>query len=322
MDSRQRVLKTLNHQIPDRVPVYEVLIDAPIVERLFGYKNTWSWSLSVDDMIRLHKLLELDSICVPLQSWRAPEMKDNKPNLKEVKEPSPSGIDASLERCESVVSRAHEEGLCVSAYLHGCFDVTYESLGFENFMYLLYDDLDYVDAVVEIFYQYHKKMAELAVSSGADYVLIGDDIAFKTGIFINPDMFHKLWYKRTMEMCQVVKRSGKPLEFHTDGRIEGVLHSLIEMGVDMVNPVEPYSNDIIALKKQYGGQIGFRGNMDMGGNLAFGTEEETYLEAKELILALKPGGNYVCSTCHSLSQNVKLENYQAMVRAVKEFGWY
>ena len=90
---------------------------------------------------------------------------------------------------------------------------------------------------------------------------------------------------------------------------------LIEMGIDCINPVEPYSNDIVALKKQYGDRVAFRGNVDLGGVLATGTPEQVYEETKRLVLAVKDGGNYVCSTSHSLTNAIPTDNYFALVRA-------
>ena len=320
MDSRQRVMKVLCHEIPDRVPLFEVLIDGRIAERVIGVCKD-SWTLSPGETVKLGRALGQDSLCVALRSWKDPRMKGSKPDIDDLKPPSMAEVEASVDRCDEVARCAHDEGICVSAYVHGAFDVVYESLGFENFMFLLYDDFGYVDALTEKFYLYHKTIAEMAVNTDIDYLLVGDDISFKTGLFINPGMFLKLWYEREKNLVQVSKKAGKPVEFHTDGRLDAVIPYLMDIGVDLVNPAEPYSNDILELKKTYGDKIALRGNLDMG-LLSRGTREEVHSAAKALILGMKPGGNYVCSSSHSVSLDVKLDNYMEVVRAVDEYGRY
>jgi uroporphyrinogen-III decarboxylase len=321
MKSQQRVLKVLHHEEPDRVPVYEALIDKPIVKQVLGL-DVWSWGLSAKDIVSLHKTLRLDAILLPALSWKPFDTFNKKLRIAELTEPRKQEVYANLETMDTVAKYAHNEGLAVCGYSHGCFDVAYEGLGFDNFMVLLIEDFDYIDALIQRLYEYHKNLIELMVQTCIDWVQIGDDVAYKNGLFIKRESFLKLWYEREKTLAKVVHDSGKPLEFHTDGNIEAILSELIGMGVDIINPVEPYSNNILELKRKYGRQIGFRGNLDIGGVLAFGTPQQTYEQTRDLVLNLKSGGNFVCSSSHSISPGVKYENYKAMVDAVEEFGWY
>ena len=305
MSGRERVLATLRHQIPDRVPVYEVLIEAPHIRRILDLEAASSWTLPPKELVMLTKGLDLDAVMLPIAFWKPREMMDKKMALTELTPPSRERVVQSVERCQEVARIAHEEGLAVCGYNHGCFDVVYEGLGFNNFMMLLYDDFDYVDSVTQYLYEFHLEGVKLLAQTDVDFIQIGDDIAFKTGLFIRPDMFKKLWYEREKDIIRAAgatrQARGVP---HTDGALDCVLPWLLEMGVDIVNPVEPYSNDIVALKKEYGGRVALRGNVDLGGVLVTGTPEQVYEETKQLVLAVKDGGNYVCSTSHSLTKAV------------------
>jgi uroporphyrinogen decarboxylase len=325
MSGRERVLAVLRHGIPDRVPVYEVLIDPPMVEAMIGIAGKNTAQLEPRELVDLYCRIGLDCVIASLKFFRPTAFvaaAGGQPDLASIPRPTDAERDAWLERCARVAEIAHQEGLAAAAYDHGAFDVVYESLGFENFMYLVYDDFEYVDAYTQLLFDFHLDNAKRAVRTGIDYLLVGDDISFGSGLFIPPDPFLALWRERERELVGVAKAAGMPVEFHTDGRLDVVLPYLIDIGVDLVNPVEPYCNDIVDLKARFGDRIGFRGNVDIGGNLSSGTPDSVYEETRRLLERMKPGGNFVCSSSHSITKSVVPENYLALVRAVKEHGGY
>ncbi len=323
MNPRERVLTVLNHRIPDRVPCYEVLVDPPMVEYVLGIPGKNSSMLDPREIVDLYCRLGLDCVIAGLRFFRpTDQIAGGRPDPQSLKPPDPAEQDRYLERCARIAEYAHAEGLAAAAYNHGTLDVVYESMGFENFMYALYDDYDYVDALTQRLYDYHYRNTELALRTGIDFMLIGDDIAYKNGPFFSPDIFLGIWKEREAAMIRLIKEAGMPCEFHSDGKIDFALPHLVEMGVDLINPIEPDSNDIHALKRDWGSRIGLRGNVNIGGALSSGTPEEVYEETRLLVTALKPGGNYVCSTSHSISRAVIPENYPALVRAVADHGAY
>ncbi len=325
MSGRERVGAVLRHRLPDRVPCYEVLVDPPVVEATLGIAGKNTAMLAPRELVDLALRLGHDAVIASLKFFRPTafvQAAGGRPDLASIPRPTDAERDSWLERCARVVEIAHAEGLAAAAYDHGAFDVVYESLGFENFMYLVYDDPEYLDAYAELLYGFHADNAKRAIATGIDHLLIGDDIAYGSGLFIAPEHFLPLWQERERALVALAKDAGLPVEFHTDGRLEPVLPWLIDLGVDLVNPVEPYCNDLLDLKRRFGDRIGFRGNVDVGGNLTHGTPEDVYAETRRLVEAAKPGGNYVCSTSHSVTASVRPENYRALVRAVHDHGGY
>ncbi len=323
MNSRERVLEVLNHRIPDRVPCYEVLIDPPMVEFILGIKDKNSSMLSPREMVDLFCRLGLDAVIAGLKFFRpTDQIAGGRPDPASLIPPTKAEQEAYLERCARIAEYAHQEGMAAAAYNHGTLDVVYEAMGFENFMYALYDDMPYVEELTQKLFDYHYHNTGLALKTGIDFMLIGDDLAYKTGPFFSPDIFLDLWQERESRMIKLVKDAGLPCEYHTDGKFDFALPYLVEMGVDLINPVEPDSNDIYELKRIWGEKIGFRGNMDIGGSLSTGTPDDVYKETCSMVRRLKPGGNYVCSTSHSISRAVIPENYLALVKAVKDCGKY
>lgn len=298
-------------------------MDAPFVDAVLGSAaGKTSWQLDPQQQIQLHLELGLDAVYVPLPFWKPRALLGSQRDIRSIEAPSPQRIEGAFQRLTETVALAHAAGLAVCAYNHGCFDVVYEGLGFENFMLLLYDDFAYVEDVMEYLHRFHMDLSLRALDSGVDFFLIGDDIAYKGGLFIQPELFFRLWEGREAEHIALIKKAGFPVEFHTDGALEPVLEKLIALGVDSVNPAEPYANDIGGLKEKYGHRLCFRGNLDVGGCLASEDPAEAAQEAELLVRRMMGGGNYIFGSSHSLTSNVRPANYRAALEAVKRVGRY
>ena len=111
--------------------------------------------------------------------------------------------------------------------------------------------------------------------------------------------------------------------FHSCGNVTNIFEDVImQLGVDCINPIEPYSNNIYDIKKKYGDKITISGNIDIAGPLAFGTPEEVDAEVKEHLEKLMGGGRYILSTNHSIMNDIPYENYKAMIEANYKYGVY
>ena len=108
--------------------------------------------------------------------------------------------------------------------------------------------------------------------------------------------------------------------YHSDGYIEPIIPDLIEIGVDVLNPVQPECMDPAKLKKLYGDKLAFWGTIGIQRTLPFGTPEEVEAEVKERIETVGKGGGLYLSPTHSIAPEVPLENIFALVEAVKEYG--
>ena len=179
-----------------------------------------------------------------------------------------------------------------------------------------------IEACLDKVTEYHIKVVEMAVEAGLDMLYFADDVAYKSGTFINPVMFKELWLPRAKKIIAPAKQAGLPIMFHSCGNVTDIIPIFIELGVDCINPIEPYSMDIRQIKKQYGSTVAISGNVDIAGPLAFGTPDETYEDCKQLILDMKPGGRYIYTTCHSVTNDIPPDNYAAMRRAQRDHGVY
>jgi uroporphyrinogen decarboxylase len=98
---------------------------------------------------------------------------------------------------------------------------------------------------------------------------------------------------------------------------------IVDTGIDCLDPIEPLAGmDIGEVKQQYGDRIAVAGNVDCSELLCRDTPEQVVEAVKETIAKASPGGGHIMASSNSIHPAVKPENYQAMVRAAREFGQY
>jgi len=153
-------------------------------------------------------------------------------------------------------------------------------------------------------------------------VWMPDDIAYSTGLMVNPRIFRRdlfPWFKRMAEDCA---QRGLPLIYHSDGDLTDVLPDIVDCGFRALHPIEPKAMDIRKLKREYGKRLCLMGNLDLGYTLTRGTPQEVAAEAKERIRTIAPGGGYCLGSANSVPEYVPLANFNAMREAAFKYGRY
>jgi uroporphyrinogen decarboxylase len=123
----------------------------------------------------------------------------------------------------------------------------------------------------------------------------------------------------------IKERTTAKVFFHTDGDVFDLLDDLIEIGVDIVNPVQTSAGrmaDLAGLKRRYGERATFCGAIDTKHVLPAGTPAEVRAEVGRVIRELGVGGGYMVAAVHTIMDDVPAENILAMVHAAEELGRY
>jgi uroporphyrinogen decarboxylase len=151
-----------------------------------------------------------------------------------------------------------------------------------------------------------------------------DDLGAQTGMLISPDMYREMikpWHAR---LFAYVKRHYPDVKifFHTCGAVYDVIPDLIEIGVDILNPVQitAAGMDPARLKREFGRQLAFwGGGVDTQTTLNRGTVEDVRRQVKEMLDIFSPGGGYVFSQVHNIEANVPAENVLAAFETAKNY---
>ncbi len=164
------------------------------------------------------------------------------------------------------------------------------------------------------------------LGDNVDIIKIGDDLGTQESLMISPKMYRQILKPIHADFISFIKeRTKAKVLFHTDGDVFPLIPDFIEIGVDILNPIQTSAgkmSDLPELKKQYGGKLIFCGAIDTHHYLPNGTPEEVRQEVKRVVEILGPGGGYMLSSVHTIMNDVPAENILAMVDAVEEFGKY
>jgi len=126
---------------------------------------------------------------------------------------------------------------------------------------------------------------------------------------------------RVRRLIAPAKACGKHVLMHTDGKLDHILPILYDVGITANHPVEPESNDLAQVKKQWAGKMAFFGNVHTP-LLAYGRPEQIEAKVKEYCLAVAPGGGYVLGSSTSIMDGIPPENFVTMTEAVHKYGRY
>ncbi len=159
-----------------------------------------------------------------------------------------------------------------------------------------------------------------------DMVKIGDDLGSQVGLLMSPTMYRRMLKPIHADLIAFIReRTGAPIVFHTDGDVYDLLGDLIEIGVDVLNPVQASAggmSDFPGLKKRFGDNLVFCGGMDTHHVLPNGTPDEVRAEVRRVIQALGQGGGYMLGAVHTVMNDVPAANVLAMVDEVETSGRY
>ena len=268
MNSRERVMAALRREIPDRVPYLEIGVDQSLAQELMGWPKSGSATggslkkspFTVEEAKALSRKLGMDNIYFVL---RAPDMsilgtgKDGRTfpvdgrikseaDLQRIQLPDPTR-DEFYADAETFL-KGREDFACCLVTRAGLTQ-TYLSMGMETFFMALLDNRPLVEKMLDLYFDWTCKIAERASQMGFDFFFTTDDFAFKTGLFFSPALFQELLvprYRRLKSKLTI------PWALHSDGNIEPVLNTLLDLGVVATHPNEIGAVDIRAIKKKYG----------------------------------------------------------------------
>ena len=211
----------------------------------------------------------------------------------------------------------------------GIFENAWYLRGFENWLMDLLINESYcrklMDKIVEIKYDIIEKFLE-ATGNYIEVVTLGDDFSGQDNPLISIDLFKKLikpYYKLLINFIK--NKTNAKIFFHSCGNIKPFLDDFIDLGIDIINPVQISASqmDPYVLKKEYGNKIVFWGDgCDAQKILPFSNEEEVEKEVIRNINILSPGGGYVFGPIHVIQCDVPIRNVIKMFNTARKNGFY
>jgi len=205
------------------------------------------------------------------------------------------------------------------------FEASWPYVGLENFLMLLVTDLELCEVLFDRYLEMRLWQLETYVGYGRyDVLWLGDDISDQHGMMIPPDIWRRSLKPRmkTIIDCAKYYQPEGLVFYHSCGNPSAVVPDLIEIGVDILNPVQPEAIDPAEMKKLYGDRLSFWGTLGIQHTLPFGTVREVKEEVRTRIETVGRGGGLLMAPAHVIEPEVPWENILAFVEAVREYGEY
>ncbi len=209
------------------------------------------------------------------------------------------------------------------------FERAHELQGLDNFLLNMSLYPDFAQAMLYKIGQLCQKLMGHfldEIGDNVDIIKIGDDLGTQNNLLISPEMYRELLKPVHADLIAFIKRRTKAqVFFHTDGDVFDLIPDFIEIGVDILNPIQTSAGkmaNLAELKKRYGDKLTFCGAVDTQHVLPHGTPAQVREEVRRVIEILAPGGGYMLSSVHTIMNDVPPENILAMVDAAVEFGQY
>jgi len=222
--------------------------------------------------------------------------------------------------------RAQGKAVMIKGVLAGIFEMAQRVRGMENLLLDLAADEKLAMAIVDKMVESKIKFWEMALPQLADVIDVvseADDYGTQVSQLISPDMFRRLFKPRIAEVIRCIKKNAPNAKvfFHSDGNVRPLIPDFIEIGVDILNPVQPNAKGMepLSIKKDFGKDLVFWGaGVETQSILPFGTPQEVKDDVRRNIEALAPGGGYVFNTVHNIQADVPPQNIMAMIEELRK----
>jgi len=188
--------------------------------------------------------------------------------------------------------------------------------GFENMLVDPYVDEGAFRGLRDRVLEYNLAIIDQWMERGVDAVFFSDDWGSQKGLLMDPDDWRRLYLPAYRRMFERVRSGGAHVWMHLCGDVTAILPDLVDIGLNVLNPVQPQAMDVRELSREFGGRLCFDGGVDVQGTLIRGSTDDVRREVDELVYLFgRFAGGYIGDTSHSVMPETPLDNVVAMLEA-------
>ncbi|MFC1538672.1 uroporphyrinogen decarboxylase family protein [Candidatus Latescibacterota bacterium] len=349
MTHRDRVITALNHETPDRCPM-QISFTPEFAERLrndlniagnlhnpHGGGNTYELEIALGEDMLLTSVGWANSYYMDSKEYTDEwgvtfKLAEYETNFGTGKYTEMAGFplaeDSAVETyvppdpnrpelytdAEYLINNFKDEYFITGLTVTTIFETAWALRGLSTLLMDFITNPELAERIIDIPYQYHLTAAKRLVEMGVDMIWTGDDFGTQNGMIISPDTWRTFFKPRMAEFFSSLREINPDIKiaYHSDGNIEPIIPDLIEIGLDVLNPVQPACMDPEKIKIQYGDTLCFWGTVDEQHTLPYGSPDDV---KKEIITRLKTvgkNGGFIIGPTHHVQLDTPLENFHAM----------
>jgi uroporphyrinogen decarboxylase len=224
--------------------------------------------------------------------------------------PSPDRFIFDEATLATEVDAAHEEGKAVRAFCGHIYENAWQIRGYEEFLVDLYQRPENCQHILETIGKLSMALAEAYARAGVDVLHTADDVANQNAMMFAPDLWRKymkpVWARIIARARQIHPRI--EVFYHSDGNIMEIIPDLIEIGISILNPVQPECLDVVEVKKLYGMDLVFHGTIGTQTTMPFGSPDDVRQVVRERKKTAGSDGALILAPTHVLEPEVPIEN--------------
>jgi len=231
-----------------------------------------------------------------------------------------------IETCEgwtedhmaAAVQDAHAAGEPIQSVAGPIYESAWAIRGYEQFLTDLAIRPEWAESILDRLTERNVRRARAAARAGVDILGTSDDVANQNALMFSPEMWRRFLKPRVARVYSAA-REIKPdiaIRYHSDGNCEAIIEDLIEVGLTILNPVQPECLDLAQIKQRYGDRLLFDGAVGTQSTFPWGTPDEMRAKVRELRDLF--GGTLLLAPTHVLEPEVPIDNILAFFEAASE----
>lgn len=351
MNHRERVLTALNHEEPDRVPIY-VEYTPEAKTRLLAHVRA---ALPGPGDSDLDSLLDHDLRTFqvgPVTGYHLrdePEYEDEwgirwrwvqnaaggryteiaVHPLADLADPGQVRIPdftrtERYAKCVELVRNHGRECCIVGSIVCTLFELSWYLRGLTRVMQDMCLNKDFLHAYLDRLLPWALEAGARLVQSGVDIIYFGDDFGSQNNLLISPEMFREFFKPRYAKLCERLRQINPNIRiaYHSCGYILPIIDDFVDIGLDILNPVQPRAMDPSEIKKRFGSRLTLWGTVDEQRVLPFGSPAEVAAEVRLRLRTMAPGGGFILAPAHNVQADTPLANILAIYETARTHGRY
>ena len=362
MNSRERLIKTVNHQLPDRIPLdgwfLESVIDnlkqhlklntvEEILKRLsIDFRTT---CMEPDESMKSEfQYFKKMGLSIPIDDYYVKKVNDSEfedewgvriaisgtEDLDWRYSYHPLNIDGKLtfanlripeintgKRFEKVKTDIKKYGndYAIAAGVSTLFRKSWILCGFSRFLEALYTDRGFIERLLDKLEDFYMQLVGTYVEMGVDIIEFGGDLGTEQSLMISPQLWRDIFKPRLKKIIQANKHEDVYFYLHTDGNIISIIPDLIEIGFDILNPIQPECMDPKMIKENFGKLLTLHGTMSLQKTFALGSRKDLKNEILDRIKNCGQNGGLVLSPSNAFTIDIPVESIVFFYDFVSEY---
>jgi uroporphyrinogen decarboxylase len=332
MNNRERVLATLAHQQPDRIP-YNIEFTHPAHAKMVDYYGDPDFASKLGNCLTVLG-------CAPADAWRevAPDVWQDQfgvqwdrsidkdigvvcnrlvtpGNLDHYRFPDPDDPSRYTPYADLLADKS--DRFVVVNLGFSLFERAWTLVGMENLLMAMLRAKPFVNELLDRVLAFNLQVIANACAYDVDAMMFGDDWGMQTGVLMGPKLWREFIKPRIRQMYRLVKSHGKFVFIHSCGKVDELFPDLIDCGLDVFNPFQPEVMDVFEVKQCYGDWLSFFGGISTQKTLPYASVDQVKAQVGRLLGEVGKNGGYIAAPAHAIPADARPENVAAMIQVLQ-----